>query len=202
MRVLVAFEVSGIVRDAFRKRGHEAWSCDLLEPSDVPESILPAQQFPQFHIKADARDVMVMPGWDMMIAHPPCTYLTNAGVRWLHTQAGRWEKMERDAKLYADVCNADIPRKAIENPVQHCYARAAHGCPPADQFVQPWQHGHGETKATGLTLYNLPKLVPTNIVEGREARVHNESPGEWRWLKRSLTCPGIADAMANQWGSL
>jgi len=160
------------------------------------------QQFPQFHIKADARDVMVMPGWDMMIAHPPCTYLTNAGVRWLHTQPGRGEKTEPDAKVYADVGDPPVPRKAIENPVQHKYARAAHGCPPADQFVQPWQHGGGETKATGLTLYNLPKLVPTNIVEGREARVHNEPPGPWRWLKRSLTCPGIADAMADQWGSL
>ena len=202
MRVLVAFEVSGIVRDAFRRCGHDAWSCDLLSPDDVPPGILPNQLYPQFHIKADARDVMVLPGWDMMIAHPPCTYLTNAGVRWLHTQEGRWEKMKRDARLYADVCNADIPRKAIENPVQHHYARAAHGCPPANQYVHPWQHGYGETKATGLTLYNLPELIPTNVVDGRKPRVHREPPGEWRWLKRSLTCPGIAKAMAEQWGAL
>lgn len=197
-RVLVACEFSGIVRDAFRAEGHDAVSVDLL-PSERPDGP---------HIVGDAIEALSLGGWDLVIAHPPCTYLANSGVRWLYGGKGatpapeRWERMEEAAGFFMTFLRAErwnlARRVAVENPVMHRHA----GIRPADQYVQPWQFGHGEVKATGLWLVNLPKLTPTAIVEGREPRVHHASPGPDRWRERSRTYPGIARAMADQWGSL
>ena len=194
MRVLVACEFSGIVRDAFTDRGHSAMSVDLL----------PTERNPINHWQGDVLDVLDW-GWDLMIAHPPCTYLANSGVRWLYKDGepdeDRWLRMADSAEFFRALLNAPIPRIAVENPVMHKYARIIVGRGP-DQYVQPWQYGHPETKATGLWLKNLPKLEPTNIVVGREPRVHHASPGPDRWKERSRTLTGIAEAMADQWGSL
>lgn len=190
MKVLVACEYSGRVRDAFLKRGHDAMSCDLL-PTDVPGP----------HFQGDVREILD-DSWDLMIAHPPCTYLCNSGVRWLHEQEGRWELMEESAVFFNSLWTADIPRIAVENPVMHRYGKEAAGVSKATQTVQPWQYGHGETKATCLWLKNLPPLEPTDIVEGREAKVHKMPPSKDRWKLRSTTYQGIADAMAAQWGDL
>lgn len=187
MKVLVACEFSGTVRDAFARRGHNAWSCDLL-PTESPGN----------HIQGDVLEIL-NDGWDLMIAHPPCTYLTNSGVRWLHSQEGRWRLMEEGALFFKRLLEADIPRKAIENPIMHKYAVEIIGR-RQDQVIQPWQFGHGEIKATCLWLENLSPLVPTDIVIGREARVHKLPPSEDRWKLRSITYPGIAEAMAMQWG--
>lgn len=197
MRVLVACEFSGIVRRAFANRGHDAWSCDLL----------PAEDRSNKHIAGDVRDVLD-DGWDMLIvAHPPCTRLCNSGVRWLSVPpAGKtldemWRDLDEGAALFSDLWNAPIARIAVENPVMHRHAkeRIRNYQEPA-QSVQPWQFGHGETKRTCLWLKNLPPLVPTNIVEGRTPRVHHMSPGPDRWKERSRFFPGIAEAMADQWG--
>lgn len=186
MRVLVACEFSGIVRDAFITAGHDAVSCDLLPTeSDGP------------HIQGDVLDVLDK-GWDLMIAHPPCTYLANSGVRWLHEQEGRWQDMIDGAVFFRQLLNAPIPRVAIENPIIHKYAAKIIGR-RQDQCVQPWQFGHGETKAVCLWLRNLPAIEPTEIVDGREARVHHEPPSEERWKNRSRFYYGIAKAMAEQW---
>src|SRR5690606_24704723 len=138
-------------------------------------------------------------------AHPPCTYLANSGVRWLYKDGepdeDRWLRMADGAEFFRALLNAPIPRIAVENPIMHKYARAIVGRAP-DQYVQPWQYGHPETKATGLWLKGLPLLTPTNIVEGREPRVHHASPGPDRWKERSRTLPGLAAAFADQWGSL
>lgn len=199
MKVLVACEFSGVVRDAFLDRGHDAWSCDLL--SDLNGS--------NRHIRGDVRDHLG-DGWDcLVVAHPPCTRLCNSGVRWLHrppkgkTLDQMWRELDEGAALFSDLWNAPIPLRAVENPVMHRYAkeRIRNYRPPA-QTVQPWQFGHGETKATCLWLHDLPTLRPTNVVEGREQRVHREPPGPDRWKKRSITYTGIADAMAAQWGAL
>jgi len=189
MKVLVACEFSGVVRDAFSALGHDAWSCDLL-PTDSPGN----------HIRGDVIE-FIGDGWDLMIAHPPCTYLSNSGVRWLYEQYGRWEKMREGAEFFKALLNAPIPRIAVENPVMHKYAVEVIGR-RQDQTVQPWQFGHGETKRTCLWLKGLPHLVPTNVVDGREARVHMMPPSEDRWKLRSITYPGIAEAMASQWGVL
>lgn len=193
MRVLVACEFSGIVRDAFIARGHEAISCDLL-PTERPGP----------HHEGDLFGYLYRHGhqFDLMIAHPPCTYLANSGVRWLYEQPDRWTRM-RDAALDFTILleYPVIPRIAVENPIMHRYAREIIGR-RQDQIIQPWQFGHGETKATGLWLKGLPKLTPTNIVDGRTPRVHHASPGPDRWKERSRTLQGIADAMADQWGSL
>ena len=199
MRVLVGCEFSGVVRDAFAARGHDAWSCDLL-PSERPGQ----------HIQGDVLGILE-DGWDLAIFHPHCTYLTNAGVRHLHDRvesrngvkakvAGseRWVAMFEGAAFFNRLAASPIPRIAIENPIPHKYARALIG--PYTQLIQPWQFGHGETKATCLWLKNLPILTPTNIVEGRTARVHREPPGPDRWKNRSRTFEGIAQAMAEQWG--
>jgi hypothetical protein len=184
MKVLVACEFSGVVRRAFRERGHDAWSCDLL-PSDDPS---------RFHFTANALGVLDN-GWDLMIAHPPCTHLAVSGARWFKDK----EKEQAEALEFVRVLlGAPIPRIALENPVSIISSRIR----KPDQIIQPWQFGHGETKATCLWLKNLPKLEPTNIVEGREGRVWKEPPGPDRWKKRSITFKGIADAMAEQWGSL
>jgi hypothetical protein len=192
VRVLIACEFSGIVRRAFAARGHEAWSCDLLPSDDRTD----------FHIVGDARDIL-NDGWDLlMVAHPPCTRLCNSGVRWL-AERNLWPELKDAADLFSAFWDAPIERICVENPVMHKHAKALiHNYMAPAQSVQPWQFGHGETKRTCLWLRNLPKLTPTNIVEGREARVHRMPPGPNRWRERSRFFPGIANAMADQWGGL
>ena len=198
MRVLIACEFSGIVRRAFSARGHDAWSCDLL----------PAEDGSNRHITGDARDIL-NDGWDLlMVAHPPCTRLCNSGVRWLfvpppgRTAENMQDELRSGAALFSDFWNAPIERIAIENPVMHKHAKALieNYSKPA-QSIQPWQFGHGETKRTCLWLKGLPPLTATNIVEGREARVHRMPPSPNRWRERSRFFTGIADAMASQWGT-
>jgi hypothetical protein len=197
LRVLVACEFSGTVRRAFSALGHDAWSCDLL----------PSEDGSNRHIVGDARDYL-NDGWDLlMVAHPPCTRLCNSGVRWLSTpppgkSADQMrEELLQGAELFSDFWNAPIERIAVENPVMHKHAKALirNYAEPA-QSVQPWQFGHGETKRTCLWLKNLSPLTPTNIVAGREQRVHRMPPGPNRWAERSRFFPGIAAAMAAQWG--
>lgn len=199
MRVLVACEFSGIVRRAFAARGHDAWSCDLL----------PAEDRSNRHIVGDARAIL-NDGWDLlMVAHPPCTRLCNSGVRWLSAPPpGKSREqmradLEEGAALFSAFWNAPVERICVENPVMHRHAKAliVNYAEPA-QSVQPWQYGHGETKRTCLWLKNLPPLQPTNVVEGREARVHRMPPSADRWRERSRFFSGIADAMADQWGGL
>lgn len=181
MRVLVACEYSGTVRDAFRAAGHFAMSCDLLE-----------SERPGPHYRGDVRDV-IGHHWDMMIAHPPCTHLAVSGARWFHLK----RQEQADALDFVRLLlSANIPRIALENPVSVISSAVR----KPDQVIQPWQYGHGETKATCLWLRGLPKLTPTNVVDGREARVHRMPPGPDRWKERSRTFPGIAQAMAAQWG--
>ena len=183
MRVLVACEFSGKVRDAFTARGHYALSCDLL-PSERPGE----------HILGDVRDIL-SDGWDLMVAHPPCTHLAVSGARWFkYKQQEQQEALEFVKELMA----APIPKICIENPISIISTRIR----KPDQIIHPWQFGHGEVKATCLWLKNLPKLTPTHIVEGREARVHKMPPGPDRWRERSRTFPGIARAMAEQWGNV
>jgi len=185
MRVLVACEFSGVVRDAFIKQGHDALSCDLL-PTD--------REGP--HYQGDVRDVIDFP-WDLMIAHPPCTDLSVSGAR--HFPAKRKDgRQQRSVSFFMMLAKADIPRIVIENPV--CIMSSLWRKP--DQIIQPWQYGHGETKGTCLWLKDLPELIPTNVVEGREARIHNMAPSPDRWKKRSTMYQGVADAMASQWGPL
>lgn len=184
MRVLVACEFSGVMRDAFARRGHDAWSCDLL-PSEAAGK----------HIKGDARNVLHLGHWDLMIAHPPCTYLAVSGARWWK---GREIEQGRALGFVRYLLNSPIPRIALENPI----GRISTAIRKPDQIIQPWMFGHGEVKATCLWLKNLPKLQPTQIVEGRTARVHREPPGADRWKNRSRTLIGIAEAMADQWGTL
>lgn len=183
MKVLVACEFSGIVRDAFAARGHDAWSCDLL-PSERAGN----------HIQGDVLEIPE-DGWDLLIAHPPCTHLAVSGARWFK---GKRAEQEDAVKFFMALANAPVPRICIENPISIMSTRWR----KPDQILQPWQFGHGETKATCLWLKNLPLLTPTKVVEGREARVHKEPPGPDRWKNRSRTFQGIADAMAEQWGSL
>lgn len=184
MKVLIACEFSGVVRDAFIRRGHVAVSCDLL----------PTENDPGRHYQGDVRK-FISPYWDLMIAHPPCTHLAVSGARWFKDKRA---EQEEALQFVRDLMSAEIERVCIENPVSIISSRIR----KPDQIIQPWQFGHGETKATCLWLKNLPKLVPTNIVEGRTPRVHHASPGPDRWKERSRTLQGIADAMAEQWGSL
>lgn len=200
MKVFVACEFSGVVRDAFSARGHDVISCDLL-PSELPGR----------HLQMDIFEALSLLGdedWRprLLVGHPPCRYLTNSGVRWLHTgyaklPGGRWDEMRKAAEFFKKMLALDIPHIALENPILHKYALEIVGR-KYDQIIQPWQFGHGETKATCLWLKNLPKLQPTNVVGGREHRVHRELPSEDRWKNRSRTLTGIAEAMAEQWGSL
>lgn len=212
MKVLIGCEMSGIGRDIFRRAGHDAWSCDLLGVDEYPD-IFSLQLFPEYHIKADVLSVIDR-GWDLAIFHPPCTYLTNAGVRWLDgkvtsrrgkkpTVSGnvRWLALHQGVQLFRAMLDAPIPRIAIENPIPHHYAVEMIGR-TYDQLIQPWQFGHGETKATCLWLKNLPLLVPTDIVSGRLPLVHHASPGVGRAMLRSLSFPNIISAMAAQWGEL
>ena len=184
MKVLVACEFSGRVREAFSKKGHNAYSCDLL-PTEIPSP---------YHIQDDVLNHL-NEGWDMMIAHPPCTYLSVSGARWFSNPV-RAEKQRNGLDFVKKLMNAPINKIAIENPISviSTYIRRP------DQIIQPWQFGHGETKATCLWLQNLSRLQPMNIVVGRIPRVHNESPAQDRWKNRSRTYEGIAEAMASQWG--
>lgn len=189
MRILIACEFSGVVRDAFTRRGHEAWSCDLL-PSETPGN----------HFQGDLTDFLTKrstPIFDLMIAHPPCTHLAVSGARWFKDKKREQEEALAFVSWLMDGGFVNIKRIAIENPISIISSRIR----KPDQIIQPWQFGHGETKATCLWLKNLPKLTPTNIVSGREARVHRMPPGPERWKERSRTFQGIADAMADQWGN-
>lgn len=184
MRVLVACEYSGVVRDAFLALGHEAMSCDLLET----EAAGP-------HYAGDVRDVLD-DGWDLMVAHPPCTDLAVSGNAWMAEKIadGRTAAALEFVRFFL---NAPIPRIAVENPVSVISGSIR----PPDQTIQPWQYGHGEIKRTCLWLKNLPLLRPTDIVAGRDPRVHNMPPSDTRWLERSRTLTGIGAAMAAQWGA-
>ena len=227
MKVLVACEFSGRVREAFHQRGHSATSADIL-PSEIPGD----------HYRGDVRDIL-NDGWDLMIAHPPCTYLANSGVRWLFNFRGeslsrtdvfgltgytgkdwrrvsipRWRKMHKAAALFVDLLLADIPKIAIENPIQHDYAYESIlmrvpferiNDTRYDQIIHPWQFGHSEKKSTCLWLKNLPELLPIRFIDNRKnpnrgESIWKEPPGPDRWKNRSRTFPGIAAAMAEQWG--
>jgi site-specific DNA-cytosine methylase len=183
MKVLVACEFSGTVRDAFIRGGHDAMSCDLL-PTDVPGP----------HYKGDVMDV-IGAGWDLMIAHPPCTHLAVSGSRWFKDKVSEQAIALDFVRL---LLNSSIKKIALENPISVISSKIR----KPDQIIQPWQFGHGETKATCFWLKDLPKLIPTNIVSGREAKVHKMPPSPDRWKLRSKTYQGIADAMAQQWGNL
>ena len=184
MRVLVACEFSGIVRDAFLLQGHDAWSCDLLT-SESPNAR---------HYQGDIRDLLDE-DWDLMIAFPPCTHLAVSGARWFK---GKQQEQAEALDFVRLLLDAPIPRIALENPISVISSKIR----KPDQIIQPWMFGHGEVKATCLWLKNLPKLTPTDVVDGRTPRVHHAAPSPDRWKDRSRTLPGIAQAMAEQWGSL
>ena len=186
MKVLIACEESGKVREEFKRLGHDAWSCDLLDTA------IPGQ-----HIKDDVLKHLE-DGWDLMIAHPPCIRLCNSGVMWLERR-NLWAGMKKGAIFFKKLLNADIDKICIENPIPHKYALEIIGR-KYNQIVQPWMYGHGETKATCFWLKDLPKLKPTDIVEGREQRLHKLPPSKDRAKIRGITYLGIAKAMAEQWG--
>ena len=185
LRILVACEYSGRVRNAFRALGHDAWSCDLL----------PSEDDSLYHSQQDCFKVIDGADWDLVIAHPPCTHLSSSGARhWAAKAAdGRQQEAVDFFMHFTDLDGA----WAIENPIGLMSSRYR----KPDQIIQPWQFGHGETKATCLWLNGLPPLVPTNVVEGREAKCHRMPPGPDRWKNRSRTFQGIADAMASQWSA-
>lgn len=191
-KVLVACEFSGRVRDAFLDRGFDAYSCDLA-PSD-------SDRGESRHYQCDVLDI-IGEEWDLVVAHPPCTYLCNSGVRWLHTVPGRWQDMVRGAIFFRKLLEANTAHVCVENPIPHKYAMKIIE-QPYSQIIQPWQFGHGETKATCLWLKGLPHLQPTQIVEGRTGRIHRLPPGPNRSKLRSTTFEGVARAMAEQWGAL
>jgi len=203
LKVLVACEFSGVVREAFRKRGHDAYSCDLL-PTEIPGK----------HYQGDVLEILDAVQFDLMIAHPPCTYILNSGCRWLYRGGARynangreneidpvrWQAMVDGAIFFKKLLNANVPRVCIENPIMVCYAKDIIGVEQS-QIIHPWEHGHGELKSTCLWLRGLPLLKPSNIVEGREPKVHfmGKKKGVDRGKERSRTYQGIADAMASQW---
>lgn len=201
MRVLIACEYSGRVRQAFRECGHDAWSCDLLPCEDgslfhIQGDVLPLLRGREFAVQTGPYRRVYTEPWDLMVAHPPCTHLAVSGAR--HFEDKRADGRQQDAiAFFMALANAPIPRIAIENPV--CIMSSIWREP--DQIVQPWQHGCGETKATCLWLKGLPPLLDTNVVSGRHARVHLMPPGPDRWKERSRTYEGIANAMAKQWGN-
>lgn len=196
MRVLVACELSGTVRDAFAAKGHDAWSCDI-EPTEATDNGL-------FHIKGCALDVIHSQKWDLMIAHPPCTYLCVPGAHYLHKRPERWLQMEKARDFFFELLNAKIPKKCIENPLPHQYAKL----PRYSQMIWPWQFGHELTKRTCLWLDGLPPLMPTKIMENKGERYTRKdgTTSNSKWYaasnakERSKTFQGIADAMAEQWG--
>ena len=189
MRVLVACEWSNTVRDAFLRKGHDAWSCDL-QHADHPN--------PNFHrhILGDVRPLLRQ-RWDLIIAHPPCTYLCNSGVRWLNKVEGRYDKMVAAVGFFLECLNANAERICVENPIMHGQAKRLLSISPT-QLVQPYQFGHSDSKATYLWLHNLPQLTPTKIVKVCGNLIHQL--GSAGSKERSRTFQGIADAMANQWG--
>jgi len=191
MKVLIACEFSGIVREAFRKKGHQAWSCDLLDTEILGN-----------HYKGDVKDLFAPKyHWDLMIAHPPCTYLTVSANKWMKPEyrdrfPDRPQQRQDAIDFFMTLMTAPIEKIAIENPIGIMSTRYR----KPDQVIQPWMFGHGETKATCLWLKNLPKLKPTKVVSGRVQRLHYLPPSPNRWKDRSRTYQGIADAMAEQWG--
>ena len=187
MNVLVACEYSGRVREAFRVKGHTAYSCDLLDSEDGSE----------FHIKGDVISILEKNKnfFDVRIAFPPCTDLAVSGARWFEEKR-KDGRQQKSIEFFMSLANTPIAKKAIENPISIMSSIWR----KPDQIIQPWMFGHGETKATCLWIEGLPKLKPTNIVEGREPRVHKMPPGPNRWKERSRTYQGIANAMAEQWG--
>jgi site-specific DNA-cytosine methylase len=189
VNVLIACEFSGVVRRAFRAKGHQAWSCDLLPAEDGSPYHFTGDVIP--HLSGGLYGV----AWDLLIAHPPCTHLAVSGARWFKDK----QQEQADALDFVRrILDCGVPRIALENPVSIISSKIR----KPDQILQPWQFGHGEVKATCLWLKNLPALVPTNIVAGRVARVHREPPSPERWKNRSRTFEGIAVAMADQWGHL
>lgn len=183
MKVLVACEFSGAVRDAFITLGHDAMSCDLL-PTETPGA----------HYQGNVLDILD-DGWDLMVAHPPCTHLAVSGARWFKDK----QREQKEALQFVrELLSAPIGMIVLENPISIISTKIR----KPDQIIHPWMFGHGETKATCLWLKNLPKLVPTDIVDGREARIHKMPPSPDRWKERSRTYKGIAEAMASQWGKL
>jgi len=208
-RILVACEYSGYVRDAFAARGWDAWSCDL-EPTERPGN----------HIQGDVIPLLEQ-DWDLLVAHPPCTYLSNSGAGHMYLGKGkaekarlgytidpvRWRNMEEAAAFFNIFLNTNIPHVAVENPIMHGWGMERVGG-AATQFVQPYHFGHLETKKTGLRLINLPPLVATDdktelfktLPKSETHKVHRASPGPQRWKDRSRTFPAIAQAMADQWG--
>jgi site-specific DNA-cytosine methylase len=185
MKVLVACEESQVVCKAFRKLGHDAYSCDIIDCSGG---------HPEWHIKDNVLNV-IRDSWDMMIAHPPCTHLAVSGARWFKEKRN---EQDESIEFFMTLILTDIPRIAIENPISIMSTRYR----KPDQIIQPWQYGHGETKATCLWLKNLPKLNPTKLVNGREPRIHKMAPSKTRSRDRAVTYQGIADAMAMQWGGI
>jgi len=180
MKILIACEYSGTVRDAFIAKGHDAISCDLL-PTDSPGP----------HYQGDVLDI-IDDNWDLMIAHPPCTHLAVSGARWFKEKVN---EQKQALEFVRNLLNSKIPKIALENPISIISSKIR----KPDQIIQPWMFGHGETKATCLWLKNLPLLKATNIVDGRDDRIHKMPPSKDRWKLRSLTYQGIADAMADQW---
>lgn len=189
LRVLVGCEFSGVVRDAFRARGHDAFSCDLVDS-------IGAYGHDHFHIKGDILEVAKAKPWDILIAHPPCTFLAVCGARW-NVDPARQLEQAKAIRFCMDIMALPIPHIAMENPVGVLSTRYR----KPDQYIQPWQYGHGETKKTCLWLKNLPLLKPTNIVPGREGRIWKMGPSPTRGQDRSITYKGIAEAMAEQWGN-
>jgi len=183
LKVLVACEFSGIVREEFAKRGHDAWSCDLL-PTERKGK----------HIQDDVR-YHLWDGWDIIIAFPPCTHLAVSGARWFPEKI-KDGRQEIAKEFFMSFVGAPVNKLVLENPIG---IMSTHYRKP-DQIIQPWQFGHGETKATCLWIRGLPLLKPTNIVKGRHARIHKMPPSKDRWKLRSITYQGIANAMAEQWG--
>lgn len=198
-RLLVACECSGVVRRAFQAAGWEAWSCDLK----------PAEDGSPWHIRGDAIRAAYGQPWDMLIGHPTCRYLTNSGAKHLYlggrAENGpdpvRWARMGAGAAFFLALWNAPVPRVCIENPVMVGHAKRLFGIPKQSMSFQPWEHGHGEVKRTCLWLRGLPRLQPSDVVEGREPRVHRMAPGPQREADRSRTYEGVARAMATQWGA-
>ena len=194
MKVLIACEFSGVVTNAFRLKGHEAWSCDIL----------PTDSNPDWHIQGDVLKQLDK-NWDMMIAHPPCTYLCNSGVSWLHKDESRWIELEKASEFFKTLLEYDIPKICVENPIPHKYGKL----PKYSQIVQPYEYGHPERKATCLWLKNLPKLKPTNNVKDEMLKLPKTQqqrtfyvPIKDRAKNRSITFEGIAQAMVEQWGNV
>lgn len=187
MRMLVACEFSAVVRSAFAAKGWDAWSCDLL-PTEQPGQ----------HYQCDVREVLGKQ-WDLIVAHPECTYLCNSGVRWLDRDIGRWKKLYEACQFFNLFLDHPCPRICVENPIPHKYA-AGWLRRPWTQTIQPWQFGEPFQKRTCLWLKGLPPLQPTQIVQERKQAVWLASPGPDRWKERSRFYKGIAEAMADQWG--